>query len=152
VLILCSLILSVFGSHLVAIIDVKSWQGIIYLIYFFLVAKEVYKEVLYAKTVTRELLAAVLCGFVLLCLFGTFLYYQIDIKLPNSFSNLGEKRGVLSNLNYFSFTTLLTIGYGDITPLSMVAKRAVMLMGLMGHFYTVFVTSIIIGKYLSVNK
>lgn len=58
---------------------------------------------------------------------------------------------MLTNLNYFSFTTLLTIGYGDILPVSLVAKRAVMLVGLAGHFYTVFTTSIIIGKYLSVT-
>ncbi len=59
---------------------------------------------------------------------------------------------VLDNLNYFSFITLLTIGYGDITPVTLIAKRAVMMMGLVGHFYTVFVTSIIIGKYLSIKK
>jgi hypothetical protein len=41
---------------------------------------------------------------------------------------------------------LLTIGYGDITPVSLIAKRAVMFMGLAGHFYTVFITNIIIGK------
>ena len=117
-----------------------------------MVAKEVYREVLYVKTVSRELLAAALCGFVLLCLIATFLFYQIDIHVPHSFSNTGEGRNILTNLNYFSFTTLLTVGYGDITPVSLIAKRAVMLMGLMGHFYTVFITSIIIGKYLSVKK
>jgi len=58
----------------------------------------------------------------------------------------------MANLNYFSFTTLLTIGYGDITPVSLVAKRAVMLIGLAGHFYTAFITTIIIGKYLSAKK
>jgi voltage-gated potassium channel len=35
---------------------------------------------------------------------------------------------------------------------SLIARRAVMLMGLLGHFYTVFITSIIIGKYLTTNK
>ena len=97
-------------------------------------------------------MAASLCGFVLLCLIGTFLFYQIDVELPNSFSNTGQGEAILTNLNYFSFTTMLTIGYGDITPLTLVAKRAVMLMGLTGHFYTVFITSIIIGKYLSVHR
>jgi voltage-gated potassium channel len=151
-LIVATLGLSLFGPELIAFLDVKSWQGIIYLIYFFIVAKELYKELLYAKTVNRELLAAVLCGFVLLCLMCTFLFFQIELKYPNSFSNIGNKGTVLENLNYFSFTTILTIGFGDIVPLSLVAKRAVMLMGLTGHFYTVFVTSIIIGKYLSARN
>ena len=63
-----------------------------------------------------------------------------------------EGKNILVNLNYFSFTTLLTIGFGDIAPLSLIAKRAVMFIGLLGHFYTVFVTGIIIGKYLTANR
>ena len=100
----------------------------------------------------RDRLFAALCGFVLLCQISTFLFYLIDLYSPHSFSNTGEGSNILVNLNYFSFTTLLTIGFGDITPLSLVAKRAVMFIGILGHFYTVFVTGIIIGKYLSANK
>ena len=136
----------------ISFVNVRSIHGMLYLVFFTLVSKEVYKEVLYVKTVSKELLAAALCGFVLLCLVATFLFYQIDIHLPHSFSNTGEGKDILLNLNYFSFTTLLTVGYGDITPVTLVAKRAVMLMGLLGHFYTVFITSIIIGKYLSGKK
>jgi multisubunit Na+/H+ antiporter MnhF subunit len=150
-LIIASALLNLIASRL-GFIDVKSWQGIIYLVFFTLVAVEVFKKVLYSKRVSRELLSASLCGFVLLCLIGTFLFYQIDVELPHSFSNIGNGKDILSNLNYFSFTTLLTIGYGDITPVSLIAKRAVMLVGLTGHFYTVFITSIIIGKYLSASS
>jgi hypothetical protein len=146
-----SLSLELFAAQL-SFIDLRSWQGIIYLGFFILVAVEVFKVVLYSKRVSRELLAAASCGFVVLCMIATFLFYQIDVELPNSFSNVGEGRDILTNLNYFSFTTLLTIGYGDIVPLSLVARRAVMLIGLAGHFYTVFITSIIIGKYLSTKK
>jgi voltage-gated potassium channel len=151
ILILLSLLLDLVQSRL-TFINVRSWHSLIYLAFFFLITREVYMEVLYAKTVTRELLSAAMCGFVLLCLISTFLFVQIDLLQPHSFANAGEGREVMPNLNYFSFTTLLTIGYGDITPVSMVAKRAVMLMGLTGHFYTVFITSIIIGKYLAVKK
>ncbi|GAA3961147.1 potassium channel family protein [Mucilaginibacter dorajii] len=143
--------LDVFAKELFYL-DLRSWHGIVYIIFFVVISKEVYKEVLYAKTVSRELLAASLCGFVLLCLMGTFIFYQIEIKLPHSFTNAGQKNEILNNLNYFSFTTILTIGYGDIVPLSLVARRAVMFVGLFGHFYTVFVTSIIIGKYLSASN
>ena len=137
---------------IIALPDIRKRLGLAYLCFFFLVAKEVYKEALYAKIVSRELLSAALCGFVILCMIATFLFYIIEMEIPYSFFNIGSGKDTLTNLNYFSFTTLLTIGFGDITPLSVIAKRAVMLMGLTGHFYTVFVTSIIIGKYLSANK
>jgi voltage-gated potassium channel len=151
VLVLLSFILDLMQTH-VAIPNTGRWHSIIYLSFFSIIVREVYKEVLYTKTVTRELLSAALCGFVLLCIISTFLFNEINNTIPHSFSNVGEGRDVMTNLNYFSFTTLLTIGYGDITPLSFVAKRAVMMMGLAGHFYTVFVTSILIGKYLAYRK
>jgi voltage-gated potassium channel len=129
----------------------QTWHTILYLIFFSLVVAEVYTKVLNVKEVSTEMLAAALCGFVLLCQIATLLFYQIDIYNPHSFSNTGEGTNILINLNYFSFTTLLTIGFGDIAPLTLVAKRAVMFIGLLGHFYTVFVTGIIIGKYISAN-
>jgi voltage-gated potassium channel len=150
-IILVSVALDLFGDSF-TFIEGKSGHGILYLIFFFLVVKEVSIEVLYVKTVSTEMLSAALCGFVLLCQIGTFLFYLIDIFHPHSFSNAGEGKDILINLNYFSFTTLLTIGFGDITPLSLVAKRAVMFIGILGHFYTVFVTGIIIGKYLTASK
>lgn len=150
-IILVSVVLDLFSGSF-TFVEGKSWHGMLYLIFFFLVVKEVSVAVLYVRTVSTEMLAAALCGFVLLCQIGTFLFYLIDIFQPHSFTNTGEGKNVLVNLNYFSFTTLLTIGFGDITPLSLVAKRAVMFIGILGHFYTVFVTGIIIGKYLTASK
>ncbi|MFT3934833.1 MAG: potassium channel family protein [Chitinophagaceae bacterium] len=150
-IIIISLSLDAVGKNLL-FMNVRGWHGYLYLVFFFLISIEVFKEVFYSKQVTRELLAAALCGFVLLCLISTFLFFQINLKYPGAFANVGQGKDALFSLNYFSFTTMLTIGYGDITPASLLAKRAVMLMGLLGHFYTVFTTSIIIGKYLSVHK
>jgi hypothetical protein len=150
-IILVSIALDLF-AHDISFINEKSWHGGLYLIFFGLVVKEVSLAVLYVKTVSTEMLAAALCGFVLLTQIGTFLFYLIEIYSPHSFSNIGEGGNIPINLNYFSFTTLLTIGFGDISPLSFFAKRAVMFLGLLGHFYTVFVTGIIIGKYLTGNK
>jgi voltage-gated potassium channel len=53
--------------------------------------------------------------------------------------------GTVQALNYFSFVTLLTVGYGDIVPLSNVARNATVLLG---HFYDLFVASVIVGKYV----
>jgi voltage-gated potassium channel Kch len=50
---------------------------------------------------------------------------------------------------YFSFTTLLTIGYGDILPITQVAQKAAIFVGLTGQFYLVILTAITVGKYLN---
>ena len=147
-IILISIALDLFSNHF-SPTQTKTGHTILYLIFFSIVVAEVYTKVLTVKEVSTEMLAAALCGFVMLCQIATLVFYQIDIYSPHSFSNTGEGGSILVNLNYFSFTTLLTIGFGDIAPLTLLAKRAVMMIGLLGHFYTVFVTGIIIGKYIS---
>jgi voltage-gated potassium channel len=129
--------------------DVESLTGVVYLFYFGLIAWEVYRKLFCAQEISTEMISVVLCGFLLLCLIGTFLFYQIEVLSPHSFAHVGTGKRRLIDLNYFGFVTVLTIGYGDIVPLSTVAKRAVMFIGLAGHFYTVFVTGIIIGKYIN---
>src|SRR5258708_36295438 len=94
------------------------------------------------------MLSAVLCGVILLCLIGTFLFFQIETLCNHSFSNLHSGREKMSDLNYFSFVTVLTIGYGDIVPLTLVAKCAVMFISLAVTFYNVFVSGIFIGIYI----
>ena len=85
----------------------------------------------------------------MLSFIGWFLFDIIETYTPGSFSGLGEDERKLNNLLYFSVTNLLTLGLGDILPITLLARKAVMLMGFMGHFYTVFVTGIIIGKFIN---
>ena len=124
----------------------------IYLLYFALISFQVYKHIFKSETVSVEMISAVMCGFILLCFIASFIFAEVEAMHNNSFSNIGSGREKLAYLNYFSVTTLLTIGFGDIVPLTLVAKRFVMFMALVGHFYTVFVTAIVIGKYLNNNK
>jgi len=66
-------------------------------------------------------------------------------KLSDAFQ--GVEKSNSSSFLYFSFITLLSIGYGDITPTTEFSQRLVVFFGLIGHFYTVFVIAIIVSKY-----
>jgi len=69
----------------------------------------------------------------------------IVLGAPRFFSNLPDGLRKHQDLQYFGFTTTLTIGYEDITSITVIAKKATILMGLLGNFYSVFV----IGKFLN---
>jgi voltage-gated potassium channel len=50
---------------------------------------------------------------------------------------------------YFSFVTLTTLGYGDITPVSAFAKSVTLTIAVVGQFYMTILIAILVGKYLS---
>ena len=112
----------------------------------------VYHKIYASKIVGRELIAAVFSGFIMLSTIGSFIFLSIEVYSPNSFSNLGEGIAKYHNIRYFSFITTLTIGYGDIVPISNVAKNFTILLGLAGNFYSVIVTGIVLGKFVSEKK
>ena len=72
---------------------------------------------------------------------------------PGSFEGLSAINTgyveIVDTLLYYSYITLLTIGYGEITPITSVAKKAAVLAGLAGQFYIVIITAIIVGKFIS---
>ncbi|MGI4874475.1 MAG: ion channel [Janthinobacterium lividum] len=127
---------------------VRGYTGVAYSVFCFIVTLRIFRKVLAPSRVTTELLAATMCGFVLLGMVGTFLFVLIDLVQPGAFTGVVSGAASVQGLNYFSFVTLLTVGYGDIVPVSNVARKAVLLLGLTGHFYDVFVISVIVGKYI----
>lgn len=125
--------------------------GIAYIIYFLVLTFNVFNKVLLSKEVNREMLSAVMCGFILLIIVSSFVFITIETLNPNSFTNLGSGFEKWNNLRYFSFISTLTIGFGDIVPVTKLAKNATATLSLASHFYTVIVTGIFIGKYINKN-
>ncbi|MEM7794527.1 MAG: potassium channel family protein, partial [Cyanobacteria bacterium P01_C01_bin.118] len=50
---------------------------------------------------------------------------------------------------HFSFTTLTTLGYGDIVPLSEIAQVLTNLEAIVGQMYSSVLIAILIGSYLA---
>lgn len=71
-------------------------------------------------------------------LFFFVLYRLLDVLLPNAFTGLppsGEQHGSGAALLYFSFTTLTTAGYGDITPVHPLVRSLANLESVIGQLY-----------------
>jgi voltage-gated potassium channel len=120
-----------------------------FITYFAAITIEVFRRIIVVDKVSPEIISAVLCGFMMLSFMGWFLFDVIETYTPGSFSGLGTGERKFNNLLYFSVSNMLTLGLGDILPITLLARKAVMLMGFVGHFYTVFVTGIVIGKYIN---
>jgi len=88
--------------------------------------------------------------YLLLGLAWTFAYHLMAVINPDAFTiSAGESVRVLSNSDflYFSFVTLTTVGYGDITALDPAARSVVMLEALTGQLYP----AILIARLVSME-
>jgi hypothetical protein len=66
------------------------------------------------------------------------LYCFVALIVPGAFSGLGQLQdnlAVASNLIYFSFVTLTSVGYGDIVPVHPVARSLTNIETIIGQLY-----------------
>ena len=119
--------------------------------YYVIIVYEIFKELVDQKKVDLNTIGAVLAGFFVIGIIGGVVFSVIENLIPHSFSGLEISEKPIDRLIYFSFITLTTIGYGDISPVTQLAQRVTVLFGLMGNFYSTIVIGIIISKFLA-NK
>jgi hypothetical protein len=66
------------------------------------------------------------------------LFCFVALLVPNAFNGippLQDNLGVASNLIYFSFSTLTTVGYGDVVPLHPIARGFANIEAIIGQLY-----------------
>ena len=102
--------------------------------------------------VDKERIFASLSLYLLFGLIFALIFAVIEELLPGSFHyshTLSPDTGArsLSNLFYFSFVTLATLGYGDIVPISGPAKGMALLEAVIGQMYLVVVVARLVSLY-----
>ena len=102
--------------------------------------------------VDQERLAASLSLYLLLGLIFALIFTVLAELLPGSFHFSTARSAIsatrpLSDMVYFSFVTIATLGYGDIVPLSGSAKGLAILEAVIGQMYLVVVVARLVSLY-----
>ena len=87
--------------------------------------------------------------YLLLGIVGSILFRIVYTNDANSFNYPGTLRETADFL-YFSFVTISTLGYGDITPYDSFAKSLAIFLSVSGQLYLTMIIAMLVGKYLSV--
>lgn len=97
----------------------------------------VLQYVLQAQHVTRDQVYAGVSIYLMLGLAFGCMYYVLSARHPGCFAAAGAAvgDGQMPDLMYFSFVTLATVGYGDITPVTRVARTLAEIEALAGSLY-----------------
>jgi hypothetical protein len=109
--------------------------------------------VLSAPSVDTEVLCASISAYVMLGLIWTIAYWLVDQVTPGAFAfntTTGAKESMRGfNAFYFSFVTLSTVGYGDITPVSHFARMLAALEAMTGLLYVAVLIARLVALYSS---
>jgi len=107
--------------------------------------------VLRAPSVNGEVLSASISAYLMLGLMWTMAYWLVDQLTPGGAFSFNTNAGRQSmngfNAFYFSFITLSTVGYGDITPLSRIARWLAALEAMTGLLYVAVLIARLVSLY-----
>lgn len=125
------------------------WMGsILAVLTFGCFAAIVLKRVFEAGPVTKHRIHGAVCAYFLFGLMWAAAYAFVETALPQAFnvaSGAGLSDQPASRFVYFSFVTLTTVGYGDITAVHPLARTLVVAEALTGQLFP----AIIIGGLVS---
>ncbi len=115
------------------------------------VTKNTLMLIIKTETVSREVVYAAMLLYILIAKMWAMVYmllYLIDAAAFNLPGGLGN----LLLFEYYSFVTLTTLGFGDITPLTNVAKMFSALEAVIGQLYLVVVIAWFVGMRVATKS
>lgn len=102
------------------------------------------------RTITGDIICASLCAYLLLGSCWAYVYSLTEILLPGSFSEELNVSGARSGLAfYYSFVTLSTLGYGDVSPLNPIARMFSYAEAVTGQIYLAVLVARLVGLHIS---
>jgi len=110
-----------------------------------------YKQILFEGKVDSNKIIGSLSLYLLLGLMWTMIYLFLFEMDPTAFSGIeaGTWRHNFSQMAYYSFVTLTTLGYGDILPVNKVTQFFVFMEAIVGVFYMAIIVSSLISLRLA---
>ncbi len=129
-----------------------------YGLFFTLITIVILRHILSIREVTFDTILGAICAYLILGIVWTMVYSLMELFTPGSFLHGGESISVgffgtqepaISNFIYYSFVTLTTLGYGDITPNSSPAAALSSLEAITGQFYIAILIARFVGLYTS---
>lgn len=144
-------------SAVIIILDEAQLEPVhlLLMLYFFIITLRLAaQQALFARQVTTNSIVGSICIFLLLGLIWVMLYLLLAEFHPNSFSGL-EHRSWQQNFPdfiYFSFVTLTTLGFGDVLPVSPLARFLVYVEAIVGVFYMAIVVSSLVSAGMDTRQ
>ena len=148
------LVFSVFGTWL----DSSGFDQVYLLLllsFFVSSALRTGKQVLFTGEIDNNKILGAICLYLLMGLIWAVFYTIIQLTFLDGFNNISNDNAWYSlfpDFIYFSFVTLTTLGFGDISPNLPLARFLVYLEAIVGQFYLAILVASLVGSHLASHK
>jgi voltage-gated potassium channel len=138
---LCILFMHLFTHPMLGLI-----KSFFTMIYFGLMAAVCLRYTFDDKTIDVTTLFGSLSAYLFIGLSYAYLYLFINTLSPNSFSGLETARDYA--VIYYSFTTLTTIGFGDVVPKTPITQTFAWVEAFTSQAYLAIIMAQLVGRYV----
>lgn len=125
---------------------------IVFVLFYILVAINLLVGIVKSKEVDSNVIFSAVAAYLLFGFCGAVLAAVINFFNPLAFSLESTYSSQFHQYLYFSFITFTTTGYGDVLPISPMARTLAIFLAVFGQIYLTVIIGILIGKYLSSDK
>ena len=113
----------------------------------------IFMHIIKSRDVTAEILFASICVYILIGLTWSTIYVIIEILYPGSFIDTnGQLLHDGQDFLFFSYTTLTTVGYGNIEAITDQARSLASLEAIAGQLYLTIMVARLVGLHISKPK
>ena len=121
-------------------------------VFFVLITIALITHVANSRETNSSTLLCAVNSYLLIGLSFSMLFILLELIIPGSFNVPEADVHRDSTFFYFGFVTLTTLGYGDILPLTPLARSMASFTALFGQLYLVTIMAFLIGKYLNTKN
>lgn len=136
-----------FGLELASAATTVVWIALAILI----VGRELFRQ----REVATNMILGAIVVYLLMAVAFAYLYEILELFQPGSFSGIpdGANPQQLGDaLIYFSLASLTTMGYGDIVPVSSLARPVAVIEGVFGTLYIAVMIARLVGLHIASGK
>ena len=126
-------------------------------VFFVFVIAVILRSMLSRGDVTVDVIFGAMSVYLLIGVTWTFIFAIVEISSPGSFdfgslaseAIVSARHGELRFLSYFSLVTLSTLGYGDITPVTPLARSLASIEAVIGQLYIAVLVARLVGMHIA---
>jgi hypothetical protein len=127
---------------------------LLYIFFILYITLHIGRYLVETDEIDTDMVLAAICVYLLIGLLWAFIFLMIETSSPGSFviPPHNSDGATYSLFVYFSYVTLTTLGYGEMTPISEVAQSWSVLESITGQLYLTIVIARMIGLIISHKK